>query len=173
MMRKLVVLLAVGVLFVPALARAEDSSQVKAARAFLEKESRVNDMIRIMHAGTTPISGECNRVMRIVYSRGKSTSGHFVIEMCYKWRGPVTRNGETEVQFTFDENGRLYDMEVVKTNGYAFLVTRTLLEVAKFGVKMAAKGGKNESGIAELADSIKTVRELQLLKLQLEQVTGK
>src|SRR5262245_40665420 len=173
MVRKLALLL-VLCLIASATARADvNEKYLKAAREFLEREPRVNDMIRVMHMGTAPISGTCNKVLYIVYSKGKSVSGHFSIEMRYKWRGPITRDGETDVQFSFDENGRLYDLEVVRTNGYAFLVTPALLEVGKLAVKSAARGGKNEEGIVELANSIKTVRELQLLKLQLEQATGK
>src|SRR5262249_27861536 len=146
---------------------------VKAARVFLEKESRVKDMINVMHTGTTPISGTCNKVMYILYSRGKDVSGHFTIEMRYKWKGPLTKKGQTDVHFNFDEKGRLYDFEVIRTNGYAFLVTRAMLEVGKVAVRMAARGQDSTEGIAGLVESIKTVRELQLIKLRLEQVAGK
>jgi hypothetical protein len=175
MIRKLVLLLMLPVLIGPATAfgAEPDEKHVKAARAFLEKEARVKDMINVMHTGTTPISGICNKVMYIVYSKGKNVSGHFTIEMRYKWRGPITKEGQTDVQFSFDDKGRLSDMEVVRTNGYAFLVTRALLEVSKVALRVVVKGGRNEEEVMALASNIKTVRELQLLRLQVEQMLGR
>jgi hypothetical protein len=175
MIRKLLLLLALTVLLGPAVAMGAepDEKYIKAARAFLEQEPRVKDMINVMHAGTIPISGTCNKIMFIVYSRGKNVSGHFTIEMRYKWRGPITKNGQTDVHFNFDDKGRLYDFEVIRTNGYAFLVTRAMLEVGKVAVRMATKGKDNEEEVTALVGGIKTVRELQLLKLRVEQMIGK
>lgn len=156
-----------------ALAAGIEDRQLKAARAFLETESRINDMIAVMHSGTTPIRGTFHKCYLVTYTAGRPVAGHFVIEMRYRWRGPLTRDGETDVQFSFNEKGRLYDFEVVRTNGYAFLVTRAQLELGRLAVRCVVRGEKNAADIIDVANSIKTVRGLHLLRLQMEQLVGK
>jgi hypothetical protein len=157
-------------------ARGADALQVARARGFLEKADRTKKILNSMHFGTTPIKGAFNQLFTKVTVNGTEKPGFFAIEMRYNWKGGLTGNGETDVQFFFNDKGNLFDVKAVRCNARLFGPFdggNLVLGLVKGVIKEMAKNDPKEKEINRFVDACKDIRQLMILQLQLEQLLGK
>jgi hypothetical protein len=156
--------------------RAADPRHVANARAFLARDQRTRDLLGAMHTGTTPGRGTYRALFEKVNVGRVEKAGYFAIEMRYTWQGGLTGNGETDVQFFFDNNGRLFDLRAVRSNAALvgpFEGANLVIAIIKDVIKDLARGDRDEMAIRRLVDACGDARQLILLQFKLEQALGK
>lgn len=114
---KLSSLVVCGLLVLAASSQAQDRRVVDKAKTYLDTTHNAKQILRLAHMGADLRSYAYAGESVVNDLQGNRKPGHFAHHYDYDWEW--NGQGYTRLAFIYDENGVIYDIAIMKTNGVA------------------------------------------------------
>jgi hypothetical protein len=116
----------------PGSVRGDEPQKIKAAKEFLEKESRLKGVLFFAHPTATYTDYDYVETTGVVDKSGKTLKDYFVITYKVSWTGLFNNNETTSLDFFFDDKGKLIDLNAKSTGVFkAFGATNVVIDKIK------------------------------------------
>lgn len=163
-------------LFVLATAsQAQDAQLIANAKRYLDTTHNAKQILMLAHLGADLKSYSYAGDTFIKDAQGRKVPGHFALVFDYDWQW--NGSGYTRLAFLYDENGVIYDISVMATNG----VANAPFELSGASIKLvggifieAMRGNASAEELRKLEAAVKSANTKALLvySIQIGQATG-